>query len=105
MLFSTCLFVYNARNSLSTCSNSTKIGFKGPTPKGRGREGRGGPRKIVHPEKFLRIGPEVKYTDIAVCGPTCLTATGTHMPAEVTFPALPPAEAGTRLSDPGGMQG
>jgi len=23
----------------------------------RGREGRGGPRKIVHPEKFLRIGP------------------------------------------------
>jgi len=40
----------------------------------------------VHPEKFLRIGPEVKYTDIAVCSPTCLTATGTHMPAEVTFP-------------------
>ena len=26
-------------------------------------------------------------------------------PAEVTFPPLPPAEAGTRLSDPGGMQG
>ena len=25
MLFSTCLFVYNARNSLSRCSNSTKI--------------------------------------------------------------------------------
>jgi len=25
--------------------------------KGRGREERGGPRKIVHPEKFLRIGP------------------------------------------------
>jgi len=24
---------------------------------GKGREGRGGPRKIVHPEKFLRIGP------------------------------------------------
>jgi len=23
----------------------------------RGREGREGPRKIVHPEKFLRIGP------------------------------------------------
>jgi len=82
MLFSTCLFVYNARNSLSRCSNSTKIvvrwgfapdptggaysappdslaGFKGPYSygDGRGREGRGGPRKIVHPEKFLRIGP------------------------------------------------
>ena len=26
-------------------------------------------------------------------------------PAEVIFPPLPPAEAGTRLSDPGGMQG
>jgi len=30
---------------------------KAPTPKGEGRERRGGPRKIVHPEKFLRIGP------------------------------------------------
>jgi len=26
---------------------------------GMGGEGRGGPRKIVHPEKFLRIGPAV----------------------------------------------
>ena len=26
-------------------------------------------------------------------------------PTEVTFPPLPPAEAGTRLSDPGGMRG
>jgi len=26
-------------------------------------------------------------------------------PAEVTFQPLPPAEAGTRFSDPGGMQG
>jgi len=26
-------------------------------------------------------------------------------PAEATFPPLPPAEAGTRLGDPGGMQG
>jgi len=26
-------------------------------------------------------------------------------PAEVTLPPLPPAEAGTRFSDPGGMQG
>jgi len=44
-----------------------------------------------------------------------LTATGTHVPYEITqyylppdrgdIPALTPAEAGTRLSDPGGMQG
>ena len=47
-----------------------------------------------------------------------LTATGTHIPygmmgshivtcylAEVTFPPLPPDEAGTRFSDPKGMQG
>jgi len=75
---------YNARNSLSRRSNITKIvvrwGFA-PDPTGgaysaphswiqralllrllllrggEGREGRGGPRKIVHPEKFLRIGP------------------------------------------------
>jgi len=43
------------------------------------------------------------------------TATGTHMPHGITecclppgrgdIPALTPAEAGTRLSDPGGMQG
>ena len=32
-------------------------GFKGPTPKAPTPKGRGGPRKIVHPEKFLRIGP------------------------------------------------
>ena len=35
--------------------------------------------------------------------------TGSHSvtchPAEVAFPPLPPAEAGTRLRDPGGMQG
>jgi len=36
-----------------------KSDSRGPTPKGRGRDGRGGPRKIVHPEKFLRIGPSV----------------------------------------------
>jgi len=35
---------------------------RGPTPKGRGWEGRGGPRKIVHPEKFLRIGPGYQKT-------------------------------------------
>ena len=43
------------------------------------------------------------------------TATGTHMPFGITqcylppgrgdIPAFTPAEAGTRLSDPGGMQG
>ena len=45
----------------------------------------------------------------------CHTATGTHMPRAITqcylppgradIPDLTPAEAGTRLSDPGGMQG
>ena len=49
---------------------------------------------------------------IAVCR---LTATGTHMPYGITqcylppdrgdIPAFTPAEAGTRFSDPGGMQG
>ena len=45
----------------------------------------------------------------------CHTATRTHMPHGITqcylppgrgdIPAVTPAEAGTRLSDPGGMQG
>ena len=45
----------------------------------------------------------------------CLTTTGTHMPYGITqcylppgrvdVPAITPAEAGTRFSDPGGMQG
>jgi len=38
----------------------------------------------------------------------CHTATETHMPyviTEVKIPPLPPAEAGTRFSDPGEMQG
>ena len=58
---------------------------------------------------------KVKYTDIAVRNLTCHTATGTHMPYRVTqcypppdggdIPAFTPAEAGTQLSDPGGMQG
>ena len=44
-----------------------------------------------------------------------LTATGTHVPYGITqcylapgrgdIPAFTPAEAGTRFSDPGGMQG
>jgi len=80
MLFSTCLFVYDARNSLSRCSkfNSTKIvvrwgsapdptggahsappdplaGFKGPTPKAPTRKGRGGedPEKLCTPKNSL----------------------------------------------------
>jgi len=56
----------------------------------------------------------VKYTNIAVRSLTCHTAMGTHMPYGITqyylpphrggIPAFTPAEAGTRLSDPGGMQ-
>jgi len=55
------------------------------------------------------------YADIAVHSLTCHTATGTHVPYGITqcylppdggdIPAFTPAEAVTRLSDPGGMQG
>jgi len=54
------------------------------------------------------------YEYIAVRSLTCLTATGTHMPYGIQcylppdrgdLPAFTLAEAGTRLSDPGGMQG
>jgi len=67
--------------------------------------------------KFFTHWPQskVKYTDIAVRCLTCHTATGTHMPYRMTQCYLPPgrgdiltftpAESGTRLSDPGGMQG
>jgi len=58
---------------------------------------------------------KVKYTDIAVRSLTCHTTTATHMPYTITqcylptgrgdIPAFTPAEAGTRLSEPGGMQG
>jgi len=60
---------------------------------------------------------KVKYvnTDAAVRSLTFHTATGTHMPYRITqcylpphradIPAFTPAEAGTRFSDPGGMQG
>jgi len=53
--------------------------------------------------------------DIEVHNRNNLTATGNHMPYGITrcylppgsgdFPAFTPAKAGTRLSDPGGMQG
>ena len=56
---------------------------------------------------------EVKYTDIAVRSLTCHTAIGTQLPCRITQCYLPPdrgdisaftpAEAGTRLSNPGGM--
>ena len=58
---------------------------------------------------------KVKYTDIAIRSLTCHTATGTHMPYGIIqcylppdrgdIPAFTPAEAGTRLSDPGGTRG
>ena len=54
-------------------------------------------------------------TDIAVRNRNYHTATGNHMPYGITqcylppgrvdFPAFTPAEAGTRFSNPGGMQG
>ena len=52
----------------------------------------------------------VEYSEVKYCH----TATGTRMPFSITqcylppgrcdFPALTPAEAGTRFIDPGGMQ-
>ena len=58
---------------------------------------------------------EVAYTDTAVRSLTCHTAKGAHVPYRITQCYLPPdrgdipaftsAEAGTRLSDPEGMQG
>ena len=57
----------------------------------------------------------VTYIDIAVRSLTCHTATGTHMPYRITqcylppnrgdIPVFTPAEAGTRLSNPGRMRG
>jgi len=44
--------------------------------------------------------------DIAVRNRNYHTATGNHIPpGSGNFPAFTPAEAGTRFSDPGGMQG
>jgi len=54
---------------------------------------------------------KVSKPDIAVRNRNYHTATGNHMPYEITppgrgdFPAFTPAEAGTRFSDPGGMLG
>jgi len=106
---------YNARNSLCRCSNSTKIvvrwgfaldltggaysappdplGLRGPTPKRREGEGRGGPRKIVHPKKFFRIGPAVCLSvrpsvRLSDCLSVCLWACFGHDrdPAETAEP-------------------
>ena len=53
----------------------------------------------------------LSISDIAVRNQNHLTATGNHMPNGITQCHLPPgsgdftpAEAGTRFSDPGGMQ-
>jgi len=63
----------------------------------------------------MSIKYSIQYTNTAVHSLTCHTATGTHMPYRIIqcylppdrgdIPAFSPAEAGTRLSDPGGMQG
>ena len=54
------------------------------------------------------------YVEWSIAVRRRLTATGTHMPYGITqyllpgrgdIPAFTPAKAGTRLSDPGGMQG
>jgi len=57
----------------------------------------------------------IVYGYIAVRSLICHTAKGIHMPYIITqcylppnrgdIPAFTPAEAGTRLSDPGGIQG
>jgi len=57
----------------------------------------------------------ISKPDIAVRNRNYHTATGNHMPYEITqcylqpsrgdFPTFTPAEAATRFSDPGGMQG
>ena len=57
----------------------------------------------------------IKYTRTWQFAVTCLTAAGTHVPYRITqfylppgrgdIPAFTPTKAGTRLSDPGGMQG
>jgi len=69
---------------------------------------------LLHFQQKLNVS-KVSKPDIAVRNRNYHTATGNHMPYEITqcylppgrgdFPAFTPAEAGTRFSDPGGMQG
>ena len=66
---------------------------------------------ILHHQSFVNTNKLQVYSS----SQGCHTATGTHMPHGITQCYLPPgrgdipvltqAEAGTRLSDPGGMQG
>jgi len=75
------------------------------------------PYALADGNQCIRIKSKLKvrYTDIAVCSLTCHTITGTHVPYRITqcylppdrgdIPAFTPAKAGTRISDPEGMQG
>jgi len=65
--------------------------------------------------RHFQLQGKVNYTDIAVLSLTCHSTMGTHTPYRITqcyqppdrgdIPALTPAEAGTRLSNPGKIQG
>jgi len=69
----------------------------------------------IYQQIDIRLIKKVKGKDIEVRNRNHLTATGNHMPYGITqfylppgsgdFPAFTPAEAGTRFSNPGGMQG
>ena len=90
-------------NGTETHSCSTTRGIISGVTSHRQPRGTQGP----NPPKTAEVVRKVKYTDIAVRCPTCLTATGTHMPYWITqcylppsrgdIPAFTPAEAGTRL--------
>ena len=66
------------------------------------------------PVRVRKVCRQVSKQHVYSSSQGCHTATGTHMPHGITqcylppgrddIPALTPAEAGTRLSDPGGMQ-
>ena len=66
-------------------------------------------------EQKFSLGGCVSKQQVYSSSQGCHIATGTHMPRGITqcylppgrgdIPALTPAEAGTRLSDPRGMQG
>jgi len=62
-----------------------------------------------------RLSNKLSKSNVAVCNLNHLTTTGNYTPYGITqyylppcssdFPAFTPAEAGTRLSNSGGMQG
>jgi len=68
----------------------------------KGREGREGPREIVHPEKFLRISPEVWHALSRISQfylpPTRSSANGMNHALEF------PTEAGPHFTDLGGTE-